>query len=61
VTAYKLAKQAKVEKLTLNYREVASDFREEVRQSTKARTPGGYRVARGAFGPSFAAKEGKAH
>ncbi|KAK3939363.1 hypothetical protein QBC46DRAFT_150174 [Diplogelasinospora grovesii] len=61
VTAYKLAKQAQVGKLTLNYREVASDFREEVRQSTRARTPGGYRVARGAFGPSFAAKEGKAH
>jgi hypothetical protein len=48
VTSYKLFK---VTQLTLSYREVASDFREEVRQARKVT------VARGAFGPSFAGKE----
>jgi hypothetical protein len=38
---------------------VANDFREEVRQETKARIPGSHRIAKGSFGPSFAAKEGK--
>jgi len=56
VTSYKLSKSAQ---LTLDYRAVANDFREEVRQSTKARIPVGSRIAKGSFGPSFAAKEGK--
>lgn len=55
VTSYKLSKSAQ---LTLTYRAVANDFREEVRQLTKARIPAGNRIAKGSFGPSFAAKEG---
>jgi len=55
VTSYKLAKP----QLTLNYRAVANDFREEVRQLTKARIPVGSRIAKGSFGPSFAGKEAK--
>jgi hypothetical protein len=58
VTSYKLS-ISKSAQLTLNYRAVANDFREEVRQSTKARIPVGNRIAKGSFGPSFAAKEGK--
>ena len=61
VTAYKLVKEEKATQLTLTYREVANDFREEVRQSTKARIPGSHRIAKGSFSPSFAAKEGNAH
>jgi len=56
VTSYKLLKTAE---LTQNYRAVANDFREEVRQSTKARIPVGSRIAKGSFGPSFAGKEAK--
>ena len=56
VTSYKLTKEAQ---LTLTYRAVANDFREEVRQSTKARIPVGSRIAKGSFGPSFAGKEAK--
>lgn len=57
VTSYKLS--PKSAQLTLNYRAVANDFREEVRQSTKARIPVGNRIAKGSFGPSFAGKEAK--
>jgi len=57
-TSYKLSK-ATTARLTLNYRAVPNDFREEVRQSTKARITVGNRIAKGSFGPSFAAKEGK--
>ncbi|KAM7182533.1 hypothetical protein V8F33_014239, partial [Rhypophila sp. PSN 637] len=53
--SYKLNKSAQ---LTLSYRAVANDFREEVRQLTKARIPAGNRIAKGSFGPSFAAKKG---
>ncbi|KAK4170956.1 hypothetical protein QBC36DRAFT_108658 [Triangularia setosa] len=56
VTSYKLSKASQ---LTLTYRMVANDFREEVRQSTKARIPVGSRIAKGSFGPSFAGKEAK--
>jgi hypothetical protein len=48
VTSYILFKATQ---LTLTYREVASDFREEVRQARKAT------LVRGAFGSSFAGKE----
>lgn len=48
VTSYKFFKATQ---LTLSYREVANDFREEVRQARKAK------LTRGAFGPSFASKE----
>ncbi|KAK4207967.1 hypothetical protein QBC37DRAFT_85266 [Rhypophila decipiens] len=58
VTSYKLS-IPKSAQLTLNYRAVANDFREEVRQSTKARIPVGSRIAKGSFGPSFAGKEAK--
>ncbi|KAM7211829.1 hypothetical protein V8F06_012802, partial [Rhypophila decipiens] len=51
VTSYKLNKSA-------YYRAVANDFREEVRQLTKARIPAGNRKAKGSFSPSFAAREG---
>jgi len=54
VTSYKLSNSAQ---LTLDYRAVANDFREEVRQSTKARIPIGNRIEKGSFGPSFAGKE----
>ncbi|KAK3343404.1 hypothetical protein B0T25DRAFT_614395, partial [Lasiosphaeria hispida] len=50
VTPYRLFKEKKGKQLTLNYLEVANDFREEVRQARRI-------VARGAFGPSFAGKE----
>jgi hypothetical protein len=53
VTVYKIANQAQAEQLTLTYRKVANDFREEVRQEMKAR--GTTRVVKGSFGPSFAA------
>ncbi|KAK4201209.1 hypothetical protein QBC40DRAFT_172118, partial [Triangularia verruculosa] len=43
----------------LTYRMVANDFREEVRQSTKARILVGSRIVKGSFGPSFAGKEAK--
>ncbi|KAK0631526.1 hypothetical protein B0T14DRAFT_597161 [Immersiella caudata] len=56
VTSYKLIKSAQ---LTLNYRAVANDFREEVRQSTKARILVSNRIAKGSFSPSFAGKEAK--
>jgi len=56
VTSYKLIKEVQ---LTLTYRTVANDFREEVRQLTKARIPVGSRIAKGSFGPSFAGKEAK--
>jgi len=57
VTSYKLLK-AITAQLTLNYRAVANDFREEVWQLTKARIPVGSRIVKGSFGPFFAAKEG---
>jgi len=49
VTSYKLLK---VSQLTPSYREVANDFREEVRQARKESV-----LTRGAFGPSFVGKE----
>jgi len=52
VTFYKLLKLSAT-KLTLSYREVANDFREEVKQ---ARTVS---LVRDVFSPSFAGKEAK--
>ncbi|KAK5662283.1 hypothetical protein OQA88_8189 [Cercophora sp. LCS_1] len=54
VTSYKVVNIQKAEQLTLTYRKVANDFREEVRQEMKARNPTSHRVIKGSFGPSFA-------
>ena len=45
--------------LTLTYRTVANDFREEVQQLTKACIPVGSRIVKDSFSPSFAGKEAK--
>lgn len=60
ITSYEMLQRPSIKQLTLTYREVAHDFRKEVRRQTKARVPAGNRVAKGSFGPSFAAtKDGK--
>ncbi|KAK0725786.1 hypothetical protein B0H67DRAFT_551256 [Lasiosphaeris hirsuta] len=48
----------KATQLTLTYREMANDFREEVRQDTKARNPTSHRIIKGSFSPSFAGTKG---
>jgi len=58
VTTYKMVQRPSIKQLTLTYREVAHDFRKEVKRQTRARIPAGNRVAKGSFGPSFAATTG---
>jgi len=53
VVTYKLIKKRDIEDGTLSYRELANDFREEVRSARQKQ--GSYpTIAKGAFGPSFA-------
>ena len=55
VISYKLLKA----QLTLTYRVVTYDFREEVQQLTKAYILVGNWIVKGSFSPSFTGKEAK--